>query len=110
MSKWLNGLKRCVKAPQKAIVLEYGLCKDYVAKLKRSNPGSIVDLVTYDSEDRKTEIYRCLYICFDAHIREFKAGCKRIIVIDGAFLKLTIRGQMPTTIGRDSNDQIYLIA
>lgn len=39
---------------------EFGLLKNYVAELKKSNPSSTVDLVTYDSKDGKTEMFRCI--------------------------------------------------
>nr|GEZ14965.1 splicing factor [Tanacetum cinerariifolium] len=37
-------------------------------------------------------------------------GCKRIIGLDGCFLKHTCRGELLTTMGRDANNQIYPIA
>nr|GEX23002.1 hypothetical protein [Tanacetum cinerariifolium] len=37
-------------------------------------------------------------------------GCRRIIGLDGCFLKHTCRGELHTALGRDANNQMYLIA
>nr|GEX25780.1 hypothetical protein [Tanacetum cinerariifolium] len=40
----------------------------------------------------------------------WKAGCRRVIGLDGYFLKHTCRGELLTAIGMDSNNQMYIIA
>ncbi|GJU51850.1 pentatricopeptide repeat-containing protein [Tanacetum coccineum] len=37
-------------------------------------------------------------------------GCKRVIGLDGCFLKHTCRGELLTAIGRDANNQMYSIS
>lgn len=37
-------------------------------------------------------------------------GCRRIIGLDGCFLKHTCRGELLTAMGRDANNQMYPIA
>nr|KAJ0198910.1 hypothetical protein LSAT_V11C600331390 [Lactuca sativa] len=40
----------------------------------------------------------------------WKIGCRRVIGLDGSFLKGTCKGELLTTIGRDANNQVYPIA
>jgi hypothetical protein len=37
-------------------------------------------------------------------------GCKRVIGLDGCFLKGPLKGELLSAIGRDANNQIYPIA
>ena len=37
-------------------------------------------------------------------------GCRRIIGLDGCFLKHTCKGELLTAMGRDANNQMYPIA
>ncbi|CAI9278733.1 unnamed protein product [Lactuca saligna] len=37
-------------------------------------------------------------------------GCKRVIGLDGCFLKGQCKGELLTAIGRDGNNQVYPIA
>jgi len=37
-------------------------------------------------------------------------GCRRVIGIDGCFLKGPLKGELLSAIGRDANNQIYPIA
>lgn len=47
-----------------------------------------------------------MYICLTAAREGFLGGCKRIIGVDGYFLK----GQLLVVVGRDRNNQIFPIA
>ena len=40
----------------------------------------------------------------------FLAGCRRIIGLDGCFLKSPFGGQLLTAMGRDGNDNMFPIA
>lgn len=51
-----------------------------------------------------------MFICFDALKRGWKAGCKPFIGLDGCFLKGIVKGQVFVAVGKDAQDQIYLIA
>ncbi|CAN1148195.1 hypothetical protein LINPERHAP2_LOCUS16322 [Linum perenne] len=51
-----------------------------------------------------------MYICFDALRKGFLAGCRRIVSLDGSFMKGLWKGEVLSSIGRDANDQMYPIA
>ena len=75
----------------------------------RSNPGSTVDLVTTTREDG-VEIFDKFYVCFEALRTIWRAHCRPIFGIDGCFLKSSSAGQLLAAVGRDANNQIYLVA
>ncbi|XP_050211777.1 uncharacterized protein LOC126661938 [Mercurialis annua] len=85
---------------------EYGLLCDSREELLATNPGTTVDLLT----DGNTNQFRDIYICFDALKKGWKAGCRPVIGLDGCFLKTVCKGELLTAIGRDGNNQRFLIA
>jgi hypothetical protein len=87
---------------------EYARLFDYALELKRSNPGSSVH-IALDPEEEENVFHR-MYICLDACRRGFLHGCRRVIGLDGCFLKGPMKGELLSAIGRDANNQIYPIA
>ncbi|GKF28841.1 multidrug resistance-associated protein 5 [Tanacetum coccineum] len=49
-------------------------------------------------------------MCFAGLADGWKAGYRKIIALDGCFLKNPNQGKILTTIGRDGNNHIYLVA
>lgn len=49
-------------------------------------------------------------MCFAACKKGFLAGCRRVIGLDGCFIKGATYGQLLCALGRDANNQIYPIA
>ncbi|KAK8701891.1 hypothetical protein V6N13_020269 [Hibiscus sabdariffa] len=54
--------------------------------------------------------FRRLYVCFGALKEGFKRYCRHVIGVDGCFLKGSLKGEILSIVGRDSNNQIFLIA
>ncbi|XP_048603597.1 uncharacterized protein LOC106426549 [Brassica napus] len=77
---------------------------DYVEELKKTNPGSTFILGT------KERVFEKFYTCFQAQKIGWKSACRRIIHLDGTFLKGHMKGQLLTAVGRDPNNQMYIIA
>lgn len=50
------------------------------------------------------------YVCFDALKKGWKEGCRKIIGLDGCFLKGICRRVLLCVVGRDANNGIYPIA
>jgi hypothetical protein len=40
----------------------------------------------------------------------FKAGCRKVIRLDGCFFKGACQGELLCAIGRDANNQMYHVA
>lgn len=51
-----------------------------------------------------------LYVCFHAQNETWKTTCRRIIGLDGAFLKWDIKGHLLAAVGRDGDNRIVPIA
>lgn len=88
---------------------EYSRVFDYHLELLRSNPGSTV-AVTLDPDVHDRHVFERTYVCLDDCKKGFMAGCRRVVGLDGCFLKGTVHGQILCTIGRDANNQMYPIA
>ncbi|KAL5551824.1 hypothetical protein UlMin_002000 [Ulmus minor] len=69
---------------------QYAMLGDYCAELLRMNPG--------------------IYFCLTALKRGWTNGCRKIIGLDGCFVKVFHKGQLITTVGVDPNNQMYPIA
>ena len=49
-------------------------------------------------------------MCFKSVVDGFKAGCRRVIGLNGYFLKTITKGLLLSTVGKDGKDQMYPIA
>ena len=109
-------MSQCRRAKKYALFLVEGTITDHYAKLwsygeeiRRSNPGSTFKLSVNTMPDGKNYFSK-VYICFAAVKDGWKAGCRRIINLDGCFLKSFSQGELLCAVGRDANNQIYPIA
>ena len=62
-----------------------------------------------DTEEEKP-IFQRMYICLDACKKGFKAGCRKVVGLDGCFFKGATNGELLCAVGRDGNNQMYPIA
>jgi hypothetical protein len=88
---------------------EYSRVFDYHLELERSNPGSTI-AVTLNPDITDRPVFERMYICLDGCKKGFAAGCRRIVGLDGCFLKGPVSGQLLCAVGRDPNNQMYPIA
>jgi len=86
----------------------YARVWDYSTELLRSNPGSTIRVGVHVKPDNITVFHR-IYICFKAFKDGWKRGCRRVIGLDGSFLKGQCKGEILTGIGRDANNQVFPI-
>ncbi|XP_010445159.1 PREDICTED: uncharacterized protein LOC104727783 [Camelina sativa] len=98
------------------IVATYDQCRTARAKALKmiqeeygSNPGSTVDVGTM-TDDAGIVKFDRFYVCFEALRKTWLAYCRPIIGIDGCFLKNGVKGQLLAAVGRDANNQFYLVA
>ncbi|XP_015952488.1 uncharacterized protein LOC107477036 [Arachis duranensis] len=90
---------------------QYGMVRDYGLTLLKTNLGSTVSIgVTAHPNPDEDPTFDRMYICLDGCKRGFKAGCRPLIGLDGAFLKTKHGGQILSAIGQDANNHIYVIA
>ncbi|GJV73923.1 hypothetical protein Tco_1493918 [Tanacetum coccineum] len=107
---------QCKRAKQRALydhegglIEHYGRLWDYRQALLESNPGSTCRLDVEETGCGKSYFKR-FYICFKGMKDGWLEGCRRVIGLDGCFLKHTCRGELLTAMGRDANNQMYPIA
>lgn len=88
---------------------QFARLKDYAAEIVESNPGSSVEVDTFQNDEGQ-DVFNRIYICFDALRNTWKASCRPMIGLDDCFLKERIKGQLLVALGRDANNAIYPIA
>ncbi|GAA0172108.1 hypothetical protein LIER_26003 [Lithospermum erythrorhizon] len=78
---------------------QYDLVWDYIEELKRTHVGSTV-FAEYDEsdEDAYVGVFKRIYACFRPLIDGFKAGCKKLIGLDGCHIKGVHKDQILTTL------------
>ncbi|PWA81631.1 hypothetical protein CTI12_AA180960 [Artemisia annua] len=106
---------QCSRAKKKAL-LEYegGLKEhyaklwDYQAEILETNPGSTVKMSVNRLDGNI--YFSSYYICFKGIKDGWINGCRKVIGLDGCFLKSVCEGQLLSAIGRDANNHIFPIA
>jgi transposase-like protein len=88
---------------------EFSRVFDYHLEIVRSNPGSRV-AVELNPDVVDKPVFARMYVCFEACMKGFLAGCRKVVGLDGCFLKGAVSGQLLCAIGRDANNQMYPIA
>nr|KAJ0206283.1 hypothetical protein LSAT_V11C500291090 [Lactuca sativa] len=73
-----------------------------------TNPGSTVK-IDVDVMPHGTTYFSKFYVCFKGLKDGWIEGCRRVIGLDGCFLKGICRGQLLSAIDRDANNHIYPI-
>ncbi|GKE02803.1 transposase, MuDR, plant [Tanacetum coccineum] len=87
----------------------YGMLWSYASEILSSNPGSTCKMSVDSMPDGKNYFSR-FYVCFKGLREGWLEGCRRVIGLDGCFLKTICKGELLSAVGRDGNYQIYLIA
>ncbi|XP_076943572.1 uncharacterized protein LOC143613850 [Bidens hawaiensis] len=105
---------QCDRAKQKVLddsegglIEHYARLSYYQAELLETNPGSTVKMIVETMPNG--EIYfGSYYICFKAVKDGWISGCRKVICLDGCFLKNS--GQLLSAVGRDANNHIFPLA
>lgn len=89
---------------------EFARLLDYADMLKSTNPGISCRVRTDSETVPGKHLFKYFYVCFDALKRGWLEGCRRIIGFDGCFLKGCCKGELLVAIGKNGNQQMFLIA
>ncbi|GKB51683.1 multidrug resistance-associated protein 5 [Tanacetum coccineum] len=109
LNQCTNAKKYALIEYEKSIGEHYSMLRSYGKAILDSNHGSTVKLGVIVNPDGKT-YFDMFYVCFARLADGWKAGCRKIIALDGCFLKSPNQGEILTTIGRDENNHIYPVA
>ncbi|GJS76679.1 calcium/proton exchanger [Tanacetum coccineum] len=117
MYKWIarHYVREIVSNPKishrelQAAIRDKFLINVSLGQLLKTNPISTVKLDVDEVSGGKTYFKR-FYVCFKAMKDGWTEGCRKVIGLDGCFLKGTIKGELLTAMRRDANNQMFLIA
>ena len=109
MGQCRRAKKYAIELIEITLVDHYAYLWSYGDKIRRSNPGSTVKIDVNAMPDGKTYFSK-FYICFDALKKGWRGSCRRIINLDGCFLKGLCSGELIVAVGRDANNHILPIA
>nr|GEW20811.1 hypothetical protein CTI12_AA105810 [Tanacetum cinerariifolium] len=87
------------------LIEHYAKLYQYRQALLDSNPGSTCTIDVVESDNGFVSFKR-MYIYFKGVKDGWLAGCRKVIGLDGCFLKHTCRGELLTAMGRDANNQM----
>ncbi|XP_010682934.3 uncharacterized protein LOC104897696 [Beta vulgaris subsp. vulgaris] len=114
LSKW-----NCYRVKKHAHRLLHGNLKDHYSKiaaylneLKRVDEDFRFQLQTDALENDAEHVehqFKRLYISFPGLRAGFISGCRKVVCIDGCFLKTFLGGQLLCAISRDGNNQMFPI-
>ncbi|XP_021996103.1 uncharacterized protein LOC110893298 [Helianthus annuus] len=85
----------------------YARLSDYKAEILETNPGSTVKMAVNEMENGEV-YFSSYYICFKGVKDGWINGCRKVLGLDGCFLKNS--GQLLTAMGRDANNHIFPLA
>ncbi|KAG5568642.1 hypothetical protein H5410_064342, partial [Solanum commersonii] len=106
-------LSQVKRAKRKAISLldgdtkdQFKMMWDYCNEMDRINPGSTIRMKFTDNEvPRQPYKFKRICICFVACKFDFKAGCRKIIGVDGCWLK----GPIHSVAAKATTEQQFIV-
>ncbi|GJX40185.1 hypothetical protein Tco_0255175 [Tanacetum coccineum] len=78
-----------------SLIEHYSRLWDYRKQILDTNPALSVHLHVKKKENGKTHFHR-FYVCFKAMKEGWSAGCRKVIGLDGCFLKGTVKRELLT--------------
>ena len=75
-----------------------------MGKIQRSNTGSTTKMKVQRPIPDQFPIFDRLHIGFNCLKKGLLGGCRRILGLDGCFLKGTVKGEVLAAVGRDGNN------
>ncbi|XP_074293096.1 uncharacterized protein LOC141620013 [Silene latifolia] len=88
---------------------QYKRVWDYAETVIKYNVASSV-IVQLGNTENPPIVFKRMYMCLDACKKGFITGCRPILGVNGCNLKGPYPGQLFTTVGKDANYNIYLVA
>ncbi|KAF3626115.1 hypothetical protein FXO37_30506 [Capsicum annuum] len=90
-------------------IVEYGRIFNYRNEILRTNPGSTCVVKVGDADETGKLIFQSFYVCLHALKKALFRGARRLISLDGCFLKGVCKGQMLLAVCRDGNIKCCLL-
>ncbi|XP_019150642.1 PREDICTED: uncharacterized protein LOC109147413 [Ipomoea nil] len=107
-------VKRAIKAVLKRIDAgfqdQFRRIRDYATESMNSNPDTSAYVKTNKTIPECPCVFQRFYACFAPVKKGFLEGCRKVIGLDGCFLKGMLKGEILSAVGRDANNQMCPIA
>ncbi|XP_076902623.1 uncharacterized protein LOC143557434 [Bidens hawaiensis] len=113
INKWMayNAKRSAYKKLHGSMRDHYSKLGSYIAALKNASPSSTFELLTappgFPREDSDAA---SSLETFSGLKKGFLAGCRKVLFLDGCFLKTFLGGILLAAVGRDANNQMYPVA
>lgn len=104
-----NAKKFALSEIEGSLKEHYAKLWDYAAEIRRANPGSHVQVYLEPQPDN-TVVFDKMYVSFKGVVDGWLHGCRKVIGVDGCFLKGICKGELLSAVGRDANNHIYPLA
>ncbi|KAK5813077.1 hypothetical protein PVK06_028523 [Gossypium arboreum] len=108
---YLVSLTKCRRAKLRELELIEGAHKaqykkiyEYLLEVRTQNEGTTT--ICY----LDNRLFQMMYVCLQACKDGYRAGCRRIVSLDGCFLKGYYGGYLLVAVGIDANNGIYPLA
>ncbi|KAL7585933.1 uncharacterized protein LOC111921312 [Lactuca sativa] len=101
-----NVKKLALSEVERSLKEHYAKLWDYAAEIRKANPGSHVEVFLEPQPDNIV-VFDRFYVSFKGVVDGWLDGCRKVIGVDGCFLKGVCRGELLSTVGRDANNNIY---
>ena len=99
-----NAKKYALTLIEGNLVEHYAKLWDYGSEIRRSNPGAHVEISVQPTADGNNVVFEKMYVSFKGVVDGWLSGCRKVIGLDGCFLKGICRGQLLSAVGRDGNN------
>lgn len=88
----------------------YNKVGSYLGALISSSPESVFKLEIDKKKEIFPPIFQRFFVSLDGLRHGWIEGCRRILCIDGCFIKTFLGGMLLSAVGRDGNEQMYPVA
>ena len=95
-----NAKKLALSEVEGSLKEHYAKLWDYAAEIRRANPGSHVEVFLEPQPDN-TMVFDIFYVSFKGVVDGWLDGCRKVIGVDGCFLKGVCRGELLSAMGRN---------
>ncbi|XP_039138799.1 uncharacterized protein LOC120276135 [Dioscorea cayenensis subsp. rotundata] len=105
-----NAKNLVLKKIEAKFIEDFKVLNNYSLELKMTNPGSTVIVVVERNNPTELPVFQKIYICLSDAKEGFLASCRKLVGLDGCFLKGLLKGQLLVAVGRHGNNQMFPVA
>ncbi|GJU48669.1 hypothetical protein Tco_1218224 [Tanacetum coccineum] len=108
MGQCSRAKKKALHEYERGLKEHYARLSDYGTEIMETNPGSTVKMCVNTSDGNN--YFSIYYVCFKGVKDGWINGCRKVIGLDGCFLKSVCQGQLLAAMGRYANNHIFPLA